>query len=228
MPNDAIDLSDIHVLIIDDEPLICEMLVVILKQIGIGHIDEAKDGGEGLTKISSTTPDLIILDIMMAPMNGLQFLKTLRIGLSGAPFDLPVLVLTSSDDEAILSAAMALDCDAFVKKNIGPQAIQDHIENVLKEKAAVKEPSAYHAVKIPKVTLDLPSLKKTESTSPSSPAREIAVIDAEIGMIMDRDLHSDDGHLLLPQDTILTSSHVNRLCDLSEILELHHMWVRDS
>ena len=226
--SDQKSLSDIRILVVDDEPFIREVLVRILKQIGIQHIVEAEDGSDALTKLSSAKPDLIILDIMMEPMNGLKFLKTLRIGLCDAPFDMRVMVLTGAADEAILGAAMALDCDAFVKKNIGPEAIQTRIEQVLNETAAQKEVSSYHAVTIPEVILDMPAPEKIEVEAPSPIAREITVLDADIGLVVDRDLLSDIGCVLLSENTVLTKSHIDRLYDLSEILKLHTMWVRDA
>jgi len=99
---------------------------------------------------------------------------------------------------------------------------------VLREKAAIKEAGSYHSVQIPEVIMDMPSPEKPEPDAPSAEAREVQVIDAEVGMVIDRDIITDDGHLLMSKDTVLTSSHVNRLCDLSEILKLHLMWVRDS
>jgi two-component system chemotaxis response regulator CheY len=71
--NDTPTLSEVRILVVDDEPFIREVLVRILKQIDIEHIVEAVDGSDALSKISSANPDLIILDIMMEPMNGLQF-----------------------------------------------------------------------------------------------------------------------------------------------------------
>ena len=87
------DWSRLKVLVVDDEPFIRSFVVRLLGMIGIAQVAEAADGAEGLSKLPSFQPDLVVLDIMMEPMNGLQFLKTVRMGLGGAPYDQPVVCL---------------------------------------------------------------------------------------------------------------------------------------
>lgn len=107
--NQEFSITDAHVLIVDDEPFMRNFIKRLLDNIGISKVSEASDGADGLTKLGENPPDLAILDIMMEPMNGLQFLKSVRIGLSKAPHDLPIVILTGSTDGAVASVAMALD-----------------------------------------------------------------------------------------------------------------------
>jgi hypothetical protein len=138
------------------------------------------------------------------------------------------MVLTGSDDEAILGAAMALDCDAFVKKNVGPSAIKERINKVLTEKAATKDPSSYHSVTIPEVIMDMPPPEKVPEPVPSAQAQEIPAMEIKAGMIVDCNFYTEDGFLLVEKGTEITKSHVDRVGDLSEILNLRTVWVRYS
>jgi CheY-like chemotaxis protein len=98
------DLNEIHVLVIDDEEFMRGMVLRFLEMMGISKVTEATDG---LTKLMNIQLDLIVLDIMMKPMNGLKFLKTVRIGMSDAKRDVPVIVLTGSDKQLVLGTSMA-------------------------------------------------------------------------------------------------------------------------
>jgi len=220
--------EDLRILIVEDESFMRTMIRRFLESFGLKNIFEATDGADGLSTLKTADPDLIILDIMMTPMNGLQFLKTLRIGLSGAPFDLPVIVLTGSTEAPIVGAAMALDCDAFIKKDAGPQAIRERIERTLKEKATTKTASAYHQVSIPEISIDKPFPAPTVSNSEPSgeSAKELPIIEVEEGSIVDRDVLSEDGYVLLSEGTELTTANLNQLSDLSEIIDLQTVWVR--
>ena len=125
------DLNEIHVLVIDDEEFMRGMVLRFLEMMGISKVTEATDGADGLTKLMNIQPDLIVLDIMMKPMNGLKFLKTVRIGMSDAKRDVPVIVLTGSDEQSVLGTSMALDCNAFVSKTESLDILKSRIMRVL-------------------------------------------------------------------------------------------------
>lgn len=222
------DFQNLRVLVVDDEEFMRSLIGRMLKEIGVINVFEATDGADGLAKLSSTNPDLIVLDIMMTPMNGLQFLKTLRIGLSGAPYDLPVIVLTGSTEAKVVGAAMALDCDAFIKKGAGTDSVRDRIERALNEKATSKVASAYHQIKIPDVELDTaaPAPSRAKPTPSGEASKEVSIIEVEEGAMVDRDILSDDGYVLLSEGTVLTAANLNQLRDLSEIIDLQSVWVR--
>ena len=151
-----IDFSETHVLVVDDEIFIREMMCRLLDMIGVTKISEARDGADGLAKLMADPPDIVILDIMMEPMNGLKFLKTVRTGLMGGRPDLPVIVLTGSDEQAVFGTAMALDCNAFVRKAENMNVIKDRMTRALEEPVKIKESTVYQAIKVPDITIIVP------------------------------------------------------------------------
>lgn len=220
-------LSEIHVLIIDDEEFTRNMIHRIVDMIGVSKISEATDGADGLTKLQSDPPDVIILDIMMEPMNGLKFLKFLRVGMTGAPRELPVIVLTGSEEHAVLGKSMALDCNAFVKKPVPDQdALESRLKRVLSEVTELKNTDEYQFIKIPDVMPKSSGDAPNQDTSPA-PAKsfEVPIEEVEAGAIVARDVVTDNGEVLLSAGTIISVSYLNRLCDIAEIIGLPSIWI---
>ena len=220
------DFSQTHVLVIDDEKFIRKMVHRLLELIGVTKISEATDGADGLVKLVADPPDLIVLDIMMEPMNGLKFLKSVRIGLSGARRDLPVIVLTGSDEQAVFGTAMALDCNAFVRKDEGMDAIKDRMARVLAETPEIKESDSYQSILIPDITIIIPPADRPQETpAPTTKAYEVPIEEVEAGAVAARDVTTEDGCMLLAAGSVLNASYLNRLKDISEIIELPAIWV---
>src|SRR3569832_1104431 len=86
-----------HILLVDDDPHIRELLAFALGKAGMS-IAEAGDGEEALTRVAARMPDLMVLDIYMPLLNGLDLCRRLR-GAGGAGAALPILFLSSRDDE---------------------------------------------------------------------------------------------------------------------------------
>ncbi|MGH2468596.1 MAG: response regulator [Chloroflexota bacterium] len=97
-----------HVLVVDDEPVIRGLLVTILQDAGY-VVDEAGNGAEALQKVQTSLPNAIVLDLLMPVMDGFQFLEHCRL-LPGCE-QLPIVVLSAS--HVVLSDERVR---AFVKK----------------------------------------------------------------------------------------------------------------
>jgi len=223
------DLATVRVLVVDDEDFYRSLIVRILDQIGFNEISEAADGAEAVAQLASFKPDLIVLDIMMVPMNGLKFLKMLRIGMTDAPDDLPVIVLTGSDDGAHMGTALALDCDAFAKKDDDHTVIGERILRVVSTPRTRKSTEVYGAVTLPTSGMPAPpSLSAAKKPSSSSRPVEVPVYELQPGSILDHDLVSEEGYLLYAGETRLQEADVARLQDLSGIIGLETVFVRSS
>lgn len=99
-----------RILVVDDEVEIRELLQEFLAQRGY-RTDGAANGAEALTKIQSRPPDLVILDVYMPEMNGVDVLRRLKDPRRAASSPVGVIMLTASQDEALLREA--LDLGAF-------------------------------------------------------------------------------------------------------------------
>ena len=186
----AINLGDVRVLIIDDDPFIRSMVHRLLEKLQVAAIAEAEDGADGLLQLTASEPDLVILDIMMENMNGLQFLKALRTGLSGYRRDLAVVVLTGASEGEVMGAALALDCDAFLNKPGGLNELEARIVRVLKSPQTVKSPSDYRSVDLPVLVQPIPRPRAPDSARSEVAGIQTPFYEVEPGAILDRDLES--------------------------------------
>jgi DNA-binding NarL/FixJ family response regulator len=118
---------EVTVLLVDDHPLLRHGLRdVIGRDPRFEIIGEASDGEEALRKIASLTPQIIILDIDMPRLNGLETIKAVR----GLPFLVKVIVLTMYKEEDMFNAAMDLGAKAYVLKENAANDVVAAIEKV--------------------------------------------------------------------------------------------------
>jgi len=118
------------VLIIDDDPQIRQVLRIAIAQAGY-EIEEAGDGAEGLAKARTGRFDLILLDIGMPQMDGLEVCRTLR-----TTDQTPILFLTARDDEIDRVLGFELGGDDYVTKPFSPRELVARIRAILKRSAA--------------------------------------------------------------------------------------------
>lgn len=101
------------ILIAEDEPLILQTLELKLKKEGYEVIG-CVDGLEALQKIDTENPDLIITDIMMPYLSGLEVVRKVKQGIDSK--NIPVIVLSTMGQENIVEEAFELGADDFLKK----------------------------------------------------------------------------------------------------------------
>jgi two-component system OmpR family response regulator len=118
------------ILIVDDDPHIRELLAFALAKAGMATLD-AGDGEEGLAKATSHRPDLVILDINMPRMDGLEVCRRLK-----AVGDMPVLFLSSRDDEIDRVLGLELGADDYVVKPFSPREVVARVGAILKRAGA--------------------------------------------------------------------------------------------
>ncbi|HXA70811.1 MAG TPA: response regulator [Stellaceae bacterium] len=109
----AVDLS-MNVLIVDDYKTMLRIIRNLLRQLGIENVDEATDGGTALTKLHESDYGLVISDLNMQPMTGLQLLKEVRADqkLKQIPF---IMITAESKTENVVAAKEAGVTNYIVK-----------------------------------------------------------------------------------------------------------------
>ncbi len=148
-------------------------------------------------------------------MYGLKFLKTLRIGMSGARRDLPVIVLTGSGEQSVLGTSLALDCNAFVSKIESLDMLKERIIRVHE-----------NPLEIPEIeNIAVPAEQPQPPTPPPTKATEVPIEEVEEGAVVARDVMTEDGYMLLAAGSVISASYLFRLCDISEIIELPSIWI---
>ncbi|WP_395943986.1 response regulator [Brevundimonas sp.] len=114
------------VLVVDDDPHIRELLAFALQKAGLAT-REAADGEAALADMAERTPDLVILDINMPRMDGIETCRRIR-----AQGDLPVLFLSSRDDEIDRILGMELGADDYVTKPFSPREVVARVAAILR------------------------------------------------------------------------------------------------
>ncbi len=116
----------VRVLIADDHPLFRQGLAAVLKRAGIAVVGEASTGHEALTRTRSLEPDLVVLDIRMPDMDGLQALKAIK---SARPRT-AVVILTTYQNADYLWTAILNGAAAYLLKDAPGEELVDMIRRV--------------------------------------------------------------------------------------------------
>jgi two-component system chemotaxis response regulator CheY len=118
--------KNISVLLIDDNDITREVLRVVLRNEGYNVVGEATDGGTGLDLALKLRPDIILLDVVMPKVSGLDILPKIKDMLP----DSRVLMVTANKDQETISEAVKAGIHGFILKPFNAQKIIDSVGNV--------------------------------------------------------------------------------------------------
>ncbi|MEO8018646.1 MAG: response regulator transcription factor [Pseudomonadota bacterium] len=110
----------------DDQALVREGLKLVLRGLGIEIALEAADGRELLDKLAQTPVDVIVSDVRMPKLTGIEALRELR----GRGDRTPLILLTTFDDSEVLLEAVQAGAQGFLLKDAAPEDLRDSIVNV--------------------------------------------------------------------------------------------------
>jgi two-component system alkaline phosphatase synthesis response regulator PhoP len=122
----GIELSQ-KLLVVEDELSISTLLQFNLEQAGF-QVVTAADGKDGLEKAEKEIPDLIILDLMLPEMDGLEVCKELRV----KKLNIPILMLTAKDDEFDKVLGLELGADDYMTKPFSPREVVARVKAILR------------------------------------------------------------------------------------------------
>ncbi len=137
------------VLVVDDDPHIRQLLVFALGKAGF-DTSEAADGEAALAAVEAGAPDLIVLDINMPRMDGLEVCRRVR-----AVGDTPVLFLSSRDDEIDRVVGIELGADDYVVKPFSPREVVARVQAILRRTGARAPVVTGPAIRHGRLALDL-------------------------------------------------------------------------
>jgi two-component system nitrate/nitrite response regulator NarL len=118
----------LRVLLIDDHALVRKGLEQLLESRGIEVVAAVGTGSEGIACARELAPDIVLLDIKMPDMNGLETLLQLR----AQGLEVPVLMLTMSRDEADLQAALRGGAQGYLLKDMDPEDLVPALQDAMK------------------------------------------------------------------------------------------------
>jgi DNA-binding response OmpR family regulator len=117
------------VLVVDDDPVIQKLLKVNFEMEGY-RVLSAADGAEGLEAARAEDPDIIILDIMMPRMNGLEALVALKG--DATTQGIPVILLSAKAQAGDVQAGLDRGADAYVTKPFDPLELLDRVGELVR------------------------------------------------------------------------------------------------
>lgn len=117
------------ILIVDDEPSICELLAFNLNKAGYQTV-EADNGHRALELVATTKPDLIVLDVMLPGIDGMEVCRILKGQQHTA--GIPIIMLTAKNDEVDKIIGLELGADDYMTKPFSPRELVARIKAVLR------------------------------------------------------------------------------------------------
>ena len=130
-------MSGSAILIVEDDESTREIVDLYLRRDGHA-VMQARDGVEGLRLARAARPDLVVLDLMLPGMDGMEVCRSLR-----KESDVPVVMLTARVDEADRLAGLDLGADDYITKPFSPRELAARVRAVLRrsarDSAAVRE-----------------------------------------------------------------------------------------
>jgi two-component system alkaline phosphatase synthesis response regulator PhoP len=123
------------ILVVDDEKNIVELMRMYLRNEGF-QIEAAYDGREALDKAAAGKPALIVLDLMLPEIDGMEVCRRLR-----KESDVPIIMLTARSDDMDKIIGLELGADDYLTKPFNPRELVARIKAVLRRSEAGKRPS---------------------------------------------------------------------------------------
>ncbi len=128
-PGSSDKVFEAKVMLVDDEPINIKVIEKYLRDAGYRHFVKTTDATTAVDLVRQELPDVVVLDIMMPQVSGLDILQVLRS--ESAFLHLPVLILTASSDEQIRLKALQLGATDFLNKPIKPAELTPRLRNAV-------------------------------------------------------------------------------------------------
>jgi len=190
-----------RILIVDDHPLTRDALGGLLEQNGFTIAGQAADGESAVQRAAELAPDLILLDLSMPGMNGLEALPQLRAAAPGSE----VVVLTASGTEENLLGAIRGGAAGYLLKSEPPERIVEFLRAVARGEAALSGSIARRLLETVRET------GGRETGVPDAIAAELTAREVEVLLLLDDRLETDQiaTRLFISEHTV--RSHVKSI-----------------
>ena len=139
------------ILVVDDEPKIIQLTQDYLENAGFS-VMSAGNGERALTVIQVEKPDLVVLDLGLPGMDGLDVCRSIR-----KTSNLPIIMLTARDEETDKLIGLELGADDYITKPFSPKELVARVRSVLRRSELAQEER--EVIRVGDVTLDLPRMR---------------------------------------------------------------------
>ena len=123
-------MNQARILVVEDEPSIGEVVSLYLRRAGY-QVTVVEDGAEALESLADQLPDLVVLDLMLPKVDGLEVTRWLR-----ERGDTPIIMLTARREEQDRIAGLEMGADDYVVKPFSPQELVSRVRAVLRRTRA--------------------------------------------------------------------------------------------
>lgn len=233
----------IKILVVDDDDFTRKIILRVLHDSGFSNTTDTDSAESALRLLEGNAFDLIITDVNMSGMNGLEFIRLIRAGKTHAKPETRIVVLSSLSQTQILGVALALDINGFLVKPIIPAVLEEKLAQAMSERLHLHSPLAYEAVKTelkgsPRLN-EQPANPRLEaaitlgnkvarSDAVNTKAHHLSLYRLRPGMMLREDVHLKDGTLILSSGHTLSELSINRLIDLKVLLPANGVVVQES
>ncbi len=137
-----------RILVVDDEPQVVEALKLYLSRDGF-RVHTASDGEAALEAFESHPPDLVVLDLMLPKVDGLEVFRRLR-----AKHATPIIMLTAKGDELDRVLGLELGADDYIVKPFSPREVVARVKNVLRRATSQEQATSDKALEFDGLRID--------------------------------------------------------------------------
>ena len=137
------------ILIADDEAQIREILRIYFEKEGF-EVIEAEDGAAAILKVQSEKPDILLLDIMMPVLDGIEVCKQVR-----KMSDLPIIMVTAKDDDDDRIAGLEIGADDYITKPFNSREVVARVKAVLRRAGTQEKKGEVSRITYPGLIIDM-------------------------------------------------------------------------
>jgi two-component system, chemotaxis family, chemotaxis protein CheY len=156
------DFTKVKVLVVDDSVFVRRVTKTILRSFGVTNVVEASSGAEALELLSDAQMDLVICDLEMAPVGGIEFVQRMRRESEQNAF-VPVIVMTAHTEANSIYAARDAGATEFLAKPVSPRSLADRIVAVVERPRPFVRNESFFG----------PDRRRRQSPLPGAPQRRV-------------------------------------------------------
>lgn len=141
-----------RILVVDDEEDIRELVAYNLEKEGYA-VTTVKTGEEALARISREQPDVVILDLMLPGLDGLEVCRHMKM--REQTRDVPIIMLTAKSEDSDIVAGLELGADDYLTKPFSPKVLIAHLHAVLRRARETEDRSGATQLRIHNIAIDV-------------------------------------------------------------------------